>query len=139
MTSAITFNQLQHIGIPVSDLHVSQGFYEQLGFNTVMTAAFGRANQQGTCMMMKNGGLVLELYQLPPEDLSAIRERKDGHIDHIAFDVDNIDIAFEQAKAGSYHIVEPAPVFLSFWAKGCRYFNIIGPDGERLEFNEVIK
>jgi len=41
-------------------------------------------------------------------------------------------------KDASFHIFEEKPVFLSFWAKGCRYFNILGPDGERLEFNQII-
>jgi lactoylglutathione lyase len=28
---------------------------------------------------------------------------------------------------------------LAFWSKGCKYFNILGPDGERLEFNQILK
>ena len=27
---------------------------------------------------------------------------------------------------------------LSFWKNGCNYFNITGPDGERLEFNQIL-
>lgn len=42
-----------------------------------------------------------------------------------------------QLLAG-YKILESAPVFLQFWKNGCKYFNIIGPDGERLEFNQVL-
>ena len=38
-----------------------------------------------------------------------------------------------------YLVQEDAPVFLQFWSKGCKYFNILGPDGERIEFNEILK
>jgi len=41
-------------------------------------------------------------------------------------------------KETSIHIIEEQPVFLPFWEKGCKYFNILGPDGERLEFNQIL-
>jgi lactoylglutathione lyase len=34
--------------------------------------------------------------------------------------------------------MEDKPVFLPFWKKGCKYFNILDPDGERLEFNQIL-
>ena len=70
--------------------------------------------------------------------LQEIRERKDGHIDHITFDVDDIEVAYQLLKAASFNICEPVPVSLPFWKNGCKYFNIIGPDGERLEFNQIL-
>ena len=36
-------------------------------------------------------------------------------------------------------MIEEAPVFLHFWKKGGKYFNILDPDGERLEFNQVMQ
>jgi lactoylglutathione lyase len=42
-------------------------------------------------------------------------------------------------KKEAFDVVEDEPVFLAFWKKGCRFFNIKGPDGERLEFNEILK
>ena len=41
-------------------------------------------------------------------------------------------------KKASFQIIEPEPVFLNFGGKGCRYFNILGPDGERIEFNQIL-
>jgi hypothetical protein len=40
--------------------------------------------------MMQHGKIILELYQLPDAELENIKNRKDGHIDHITFDVDDI-------------------------------------------------
>jgi catechol 2,3-dioxygenase-like lactoylglutathione lyase family enzyme len=136
---AITINHLQHAGIPVTDIAVSEAFYTRLGFKNIMQSTFTMEGETGTCIMMENNTAVIELYQLPGKKIDEIRKRKDGHIDHIAFDVDDIDATFALLKSASFHIIEEAPVFLSFWKKGCRYFNITGPDGERLEFNQVIK
>jgi lactoylglutathione lyase len=33
--------------------------------------------------------------------------------------------------------IEEGSVFLPFCKSGCRYFYILGPDGERLEFNQI--
>ena len=131
-------NHLQHIGIPVSDIAVSESFYYQLGFNKVMQSTFEEEGESGTCIMLKNKNIILELYQLPDKKLKEIRERKDGHIDHITFDVDDIDMAFNLLKSSSFKVIEEQPVFLPFWSNGCKYFNILGPDGERLEFNQIL-
>jgi len=131
-------NHLQHIGIPVSDIVVSEAFYNRLGFNKVMQSTFDEAGETGICIMLKNKNLILELYQLPEEKLKEIRERKDGHIDHITFDVDDIQMTFNALKNASFQVIEEQPVFLPFWSNGCKYFNILGPDGERLEFNQIL-
>lgn len=135
---AIRINSLQHVGIPVTDISVSEAFYNRFGFQKVMQAPFDMDGKTGTCIMMQHGRIILELYQLPEPRLREIRERKDGHIDHIAFDVDDIDSTFAVLKAAQFQVIEAAPVYLSFWQRGCRYFNILGPDGERLEFNQVL-
>jgi lactoylglutathione lyase len=89
--------------------------------------------------MMKNKQTVIELYQMPQRQLLEIKNRKTGHIDHIAFDVLDVDNAFSLLKEASYEIVEEKPVVLnSFWNHGCKYFNILGPDGERIEFNQIL-
>ncbi len=134
----IGINHLQHIGIPVTDIRVSEAFYAKLGFSNVMESDFVLDGDTGTCIMMQQGTILIEIYQLPEKKLAEIRTRKNGHIDHIAFDVNDIDASFSLLKENGYSILEEAPVFLSFWEKGCKYFNILGPDGERLEFNQVL-
>lgn len=131
-------NHIQHIGLPVTDISKSVDFYQQLGFENVMQSPFQEEGKTGTCIMMKNKNVVIELYQLPEHKLQEIRDRKDGHIDHITFDVDDIDYAFKTLKEASFKIIEEQPVFLPFWKNGCKYFNILGPDNERLEFNQIL-
>jgi lactoylglutathione lyase len=103
-----------------------------------MEAPFKHGEEKGTCVMMQRGNMIMELYQLPDSALAEIRSRGNGHVDHVAFDVSDIDETFKVIKEAGFNIVEEAPVFLQFWKNGCKYFNITGPDGERLEFNQVL-
>jgi catechol 2,3-dioxygenase-like lactoylglutathione lyase family enzyme len=134
----IKINHIQHVGLPVTNLEASEAFYKELGFSNVMTSEFEHQGARGAVAMMRNGPVTLELYQMPEAQLQEIRGRSDGRIDHVAFDVDDIDATFASLKNASFAIVEPAPVRLPFWKKGCRYFNVLGPDGERLEFNQIL-
>ena len=134
----LSITGLQHVGIPVTDLKTSVEFNEKLGFVMVMESPFKFNNESGLCVMMKYGEIMMELYQLPERELHGIKTRVDGHIDHIAFDVPDIDIAFSTLKGAGYNILEESPTFLHFWKNGCRFFNMLGPDGERLEFNQVL-
>jgi catechol 2,3-dioxygenase-like lactoylglutathione lyase family enzyme len=135
----VQINHLQHVGIPVQNLVRSETFYEKLGFNNVMSSEFRINGEKGNVAMMQNGSVIIELYQMPPAELAEIKTRKDGRIDHIAFDVNDIDTCFQNLKNAGFEMIEEQPVKLDFWVKGCKYFNISGPDGERLEFNEIIK
>ena len=134
----LKLNHIQHIGIPVTDIKMSVAFYERLGFKNVMASTFECNGGKGLVAMMQLNDMIVELYQMPEAELKEIRERKNGHIDHIAFDVDDIDQTFNELKQASLNILEEAPVFLAFWKNGCKYFNITGPDGERLEFNQIL-
>lgn len=134
----INLRSIQHIGIPVTNIKASEAFYSKLGFKNVMEAPFDFNNQQGTAVMMQREHMIVELYQLPGNAVAEIGNRQDGHIDHVAFDVPDIDETFLAIKEAGFNVLEPEPVFLKFWKNGCRYFNIKGPDGERLEFNQIL-
>lgn len=134
----LKINHLQHIGIPVSNIRVSENFYRSLGFEPAASSAFDHNGEKGKMMMMKLNQIIIELYQLPENDLVEIRTRKDGHIDHITFDVSDVEETFQILKESSFQVIEEKPVFLPFWENGCKYFNILGPDGERLEFNQIL-
>lgn len=134
----LQINHIQHTGIPVTDLKRSIAFYEKLGFENIMSSTFDYNGGTGEVAMMHQNKMIIELYQMPDSELAEIAMRGNGHIDHIAFDVNDIDSAFAELKENGFTILEPEPVFLSFWKKGCKYFIITGPDGERLEFNQIL-
>ena len=134
----LNIRAIQHIGIPVTNVIASTGFYNKLGFSKAMEKPFIHNGEQGICVMMKRDDIIMELYQMPASVLPEIASRKDGHVDHVAFDVADIYATYATLKQAGFNILEPEPVFLQFWENGCKYFNITGPDGERLEFNQVL-
>lgn len=129
---------LQHIGIPVSDLDRSVEFYKRFGFKRVLSSKVEEKEGTVKVAMMQHEKLIIELYQLYGSELEALKTRSDGHIDHIAFNVKDIDKAFKEIKAAGFETIEDKPVFLDFWENGCKYFAIRGPNGEKLEFNEIL-
>ena len=132
------FRGLQHLGIPVTNLEKSVSFYTKLGFNRVLKAQVNEPTGIVHVAMMKRENVIVELYQLTGEELEELRSRSDGHIDHVAFDVKDIDAAFSELKSAGFETIEDSPVFLDFWDKDCKYFAIRGPNGEKLEFNQIL-
>jgi lactoylglutathione lyase len=131
-------HKIQHIGIPAHDLEISIPFYKRLGFENVMESPFEFDGGYGTCVMMKNHEVIIELYQMPEKQLTEIKQRKSGHIDHFAIDVIDIEIAFETLKKAGFEMLESTPTFLPFWKNGTRFFNVKGPSGETIEFNQIL-
>ena len=131
-------HKVQHIGIPAHDLEVSIPFYERLGFENVMESPFEFDGGYGTCVMMKNHEVIIELYQMPDKQLAEIKQRKNGHVDHFAIDVSDVDLAFDTLKKAGFEILESTPTFLPFWKNGTRFFNVKGPSGETIEFNQIL-
>ncbi|MEM9000544.1 MAG: VOC family protein [Bacteroidota bacterium] len=131
----ISIAKVQHIGIPTGNLEKSKEFYERLGFVSVMSSTFDHEGEKGRVVMMKSNKVLIEIYQLPKQ---VAHQNGHGPINHIAFDVDDIEKVYGQLKRQNFFILEDAPVFLPFWKNGCKYFNILGPNGERLEFNQII-
>jgi catechol 2,3-dioxygenase-like lactoylglutathione lyase family enzyme len=140
--SADNIRGFQHLGLPVTDIARSEDFYRRLGFKTAMKtelpAGDDAIDDAVKVVMMELKGFVLELYQLVGSELAEVRARADGHIDHFALDVQDIDRALQDVRASGLTSLEGAPVFLPFWDKGVKYFSVRGPDGEKVEFNQII-
>lgn len=131
---------LQHLGIPVTNLERSKDFYAQLGFIEAMRTDIQPQTEVIRVAMMQHENFTIELYQLGQEDLQEIAKRTDGHIDHVALNVLDIEQAYLEIKAAGLEILEDnAPVFLPFWEFGVKYFTVRGPDGEKIEFNQILR
>ena len=131
---------LQHLGIPVTDLERSKAFYMQLGFSEAMRTDIPRQSEPVRVAMMQHENFTIELYQLDQERRQEIAKRSDGHIDHVALNVLNIEQAYAEIKSAGLEILEDnAPVFLPFWEHGVKYFTVRGPDGEKIEFNQILR
>ena len=125
----------QHLGIPVSDLEKSIHFYEHMGFRIENRSEFKETGGVTRVAFMELGNFCLELYQTP-EGVAVSRDA--GPIDHFALDVRDIDEAFQVFKEEGFSIVEDKPVFLPLRLNGVKYFMVLGPDGEKVELNQLM-
>lgn len=129
----------QHLGLPVTDLQRSKTFYLRLGFREALATTLTMPDGDILVAMLEIADFVLELYQLSGMAGAEIGTRGHGHIDHFALDVDDIQQVWATVTAAGLMPLESAPVFLPFWEKGVYYFNVLGPDGERVEFNQRVR
>ncbi len=120
---------IQHVGIPTNDIRKSLEFYERLGFSLVYRTMNGNED----VAFLKLHDLVIEIY----ENKTAVMQT--GAIDHIALDVKDIDNLFELVKKGGFTILDEQVNGLPFWEKGVKFFTILGPNNEKIEFCEKIK
>lgn len=117
---------VQHIGIPTNNLDETIRFYEQLGFNVALKTQ----NGEEAVAFLQLHNLVIETY----ENRSAVMQA--GAIDHIAIDVKEIDALFETVKAKGFYLLDNRVNALPFWENGVRFFTILGPNKEKIEFCE---
>lgn len=115
---------IQHIGIPTNDILATVAFYESLGFSL----AFSANNQGEEVRFLQLGDLMIEAYQNGNATLVT------GAIDHIAINVTNIDALFEEIKAAGHVMLDQQVNSLPFWENGVRFFTILGPNKEKIEF-----
>lgn len=118
-------NGLQHIGVPVKNYEKSCRFYEQLGFENIYTTM---QPSGGKVAFYQMGNLQMEIYE------ADVLSGKDGAIDHIALDCNDIDMAYQQVCDMGLTIVSNGIEELPYWEHGIRFFHVKGPDGEKIEF-----
>lgn len=117
---------LQHIGVPTNDIDATVRFYTALGFEVAH-----RANNNGELVaFLKLGDLMIETYQ------NGKAVGKAGAVDHIAMNVTDVAEARRIADSMGLNVIEEGE--LPFWDNGVKYFTILGPNDEKLEFNQYL-
>jgi lactoylglutathione lyase len=131
---------IQHLGIPVTNLQAAKDWYTGLlGFEVIHETRVPLEEGDIQVAFLGLGALTLEFYQLPGQAVEEIASRQDGHIDHIALHVADVEKAYQDVKAAGLTPLEDAPVLLdTFFEHGVKYFNVRGPNGEKVEFNQVL-
>ncbi len=119
---------MQHIGLPTNDMKATIAFYESLGFEI----ATRHINNGEDVVFLTLGNVCIETY----ENGQAVGIH--GAIDHICLDVDDIEKTWEEAKALGLNFIDTEINFLPFWANGVRFFNVLGPNGEKVEFGQSL-
>lgn len=121
---------LQHVGLPTNDLKATIAFYESLGFETVYQVRNEAAGEDVAFLRLKN--LTIEAYE------NGQAAMQSGAIDHIAIDVDDVEASYRLAQEQGCQIVSNGVEFLPFWQNGVKFFILLGPNQERVEFNQYL-
>ena len=117
---------VQHIGVPTNDIEKTIAFYTALGFEVAH-----RADNNGELVaFLRLGDLVVETYQ----NYKAVGQA--GAVDHIAINVTDVEEARRIADSMHLEVIEEGQ--LPFWDNGVKYFTILGPNREKLEFNQYL-
>ena len=119
---------IQHIGIPTNRYEETIAFYEKIGFG----ATYQTVNEGNKVGFLKFESLELEVYE--STDISP----RDGAVNHFAVNCNDIDATYESAVKEGFEILEPGIRELPFWANGIRFFIIVGPNKEKIEFCQIL-
>ena len=119
---------IQHLGLPTEHFIETLSFYEGLGF-TIEWKASDRE-----CAFLCLNEVMIETYT--SDQVHPVW----GAWDHIALNVRDIEEVYARVKANGYTFAEggDGPVYLPFFANGVKYFTIVGPNNEKLEFNQIL-
>ena len=121
-------NGLQHIGVPTNDMDKTISFYQNLGFEML----YSTMNGDEKVAFLGLGGVVIETYQ---NNKAAMLH---GALEHIAFDVIDIEATYHAVHKLGYQELENGIQFLPFWKNGVKFFTIEGPNKEKLEFSQML-
>ena len=123
--------KMDHIGLAVTDLEAAAKWYmDVLGFERI--GAF--VAPDGTPVnFLKSGDLVYEIYQ-PTGGVDA-----PGKIDHFSFLSTDIEADYAYCVQQGYTFeAEGIHSIPTFWEKGIKYFKIMSPTGEPVEFCQIL-
>lgn len=119
---------LQHIGIPCRDIEETIRFYGRFG----MSVAYRTNNDGQEVAFLERGTMVIEAYE------ESVIAGKSGAVNHICFDVTDVEAVHRYCEELGVAFDDNEIHFLPFWENGVRYFIIIGPNEERVEFCEKL-
>ena len=129
---------IQHLGIPAWDLDQSVAFYEKLGFELLHRKKTHHNETPVEAAFLKLHNLMIELYQLEGELLEEVKSRKNGHLDHFAINTTDVVALHKMMKAEGYNLLDVDLQTIDFFEKGVKFFRILGPSNEVVEFNQVL-
>ena len=83
---------------------------------------------------LQNGDLVYEMWQPAPGLTAAFP----GKIDHICFESKDIEEDYRYCQEQGYTFEEEGIQELPVWENGVRFFKIMSPTGEPVEFCQIL-
>lgn len=125
---------LHHIGIPTNAVDRTIGFYKDLGAKVVHEKTVEENGKSIRVVLIDFAGLLLEFYH---RDETA---GFSGAIDHLAFEVSNIEELYKLCKQAGHRLMSDCAEELgtsSYWPETMNWFIVYGPNEEKVEFSQV--
>ena len=121
---------LGHIGFPTKDIEATVNWYiDVLGFSLIGSFE----TEDGIPVrFIKNGDVVYEIYEVADIDAP-------GKLDHICFQSEDIEADYKYCQEQGYTFeAEGIQSLPTVWEKGVRFFKIMSPSGEPVEFCQIL-
>ena len=122
-----------HIGFGVNDIEASTKWYvDVLGFKVI--GEFMSPDNE-PIKFLQNGDLIYEIWQPAPGQTVDCP----GKIDHLCFESQDIEADYAYCVAQGYQFeAEGIQELPTVWEKGVRFFKIMSPSGEPVEFCQIL-
>jgi len=125
-------SKVHHIAIICSDYHKSKYFYTQILGLQVVNEVFRKERNSYKLDLSLNGVYILELFSFPNPPIRISRPEAAG-LRHLAFEVQNLDLAIEKLCA---HNVNTEPIRIDEFT-GKKFTFLADPDNLPLELYEA--
>ena len=109
--------ELRYVGIRVKELQKSVDFYtELLDMKIKSRTRVEQSKGETVNLVTENGGFILELNYYEKDSPYYAEYSVGEGLDHLAFKVDNLDKALEEAKSSGYQMILEMNVKEGRWA-----------------------
>ena len=123
--------KIGHIGLEVANIEETVKWYvDVLGFELIgsFTSEVGEPIR-----FIKNGDLVYEIWE--PVGCPVATP---GKLDHMCFESNDIEADYRYCQEQGYKFEEEGIQEMDIWEKGVRFFKIMSPSGEPVEFCQIL-
>ncbi|MBR4108751.1 MAG: VOC family protein [Oscillospiraceae bacterium] len=121
-----------HIGFGTNDIEATAKWYlDVLGFKVI--GEFMSPDNE-PIKFLQNGDLIYEIWQPAPGQTVDCP----GKIDHLCFESNDIEADYQYCKDQGYTFEEEGIQELPVWENGVRFFKIMSPSGEPVEFCQIL-
>jgi len=121
-------SKFEYVGIRVTDLQKSIDFYTKLfGMKVTGRGKIEQTKGETVSLKTEEGGFTLELNFYEKDSPFSTKYTVGEALDHLAFKVDNLDKALEEARKAGYRVISEMK------AEGWRWAYIEDPDGIWIE------
>lgn len=130
-------NGLNHIGIIVPDVEAAAAWYVEKG-GFAQKGDFIADGSRAVFVQNSQAGVMLELIQRPEGHEQALQAAQGAFVDHVAYQVEDINRTLEEAKACGMDIIEGVCQVPTFWENGFAYVLVRAAGGEKVEYGKTL-